>query len=76
MSQHTQTKHKEVTMRILKYNFQIFMAWLVFIVLRKPVSSDAMKLVENKYKSKPREKKLLERIKKINNITTKNIEID
>ncbi len=66
----------EVTMRILKYNFQIFMVWLVFIVLRKPVSSDAMKLVENKYKSKPREKKLLERIKKINNITTKNIEID
>jgi hypothetical protein len=51
------------------------MAWLVFIVLRKPVSSDAMKLVENKYKTNPREKKLLERIKKINNITTKNIEI-
>jgi hypothetical protein len=54
--------------RFIQYNTQIFLAWLVFIVFRKPMSSDAMKLMENSYKSTDREKRVLSRIKKLNKL--------
>jgi len=54
--------------RIIKYNFQIFLTWLVFIVFKKPMSQEGMELIEKNYNAKDREKRLLARIKKINNI--------
>jgi hypothetical protein len=49
----------------LKYNFQIFMTWLVYVFFKKKLSDESVKFIENHYNFKPREKKLFERIKKI-----------
>ena len=54
--------------KFICYNMQIFQTWLVFIVFRKPISKEAIKIVEENYKSNAREKRLFNRIKRINKI--------
>ena len=49
----------------LKYNFQIFKTWFVYILLKKKLSNQAIELMKSNYNFKPREKKLFERIIKI-----------
>ena len=49
----------------LKYNFKIFKTWFVYILFRKKLSNQVIELVNDNYNFKPREKKLFERIKKI-----------
>ena len=48
----------------LKYNTQIFMTWFVYVLFRKKLSHESIKLIENHYNFKPREKKVFERIKR------------
>ena len=56
----------EVTMsNLLKYNLQIFKTWFVYILLRKKLSNQAIELMNDNYNFRPREKKLFQRIKKI-----------
>lgn len=52
----------------LKYNSQIFKTWFVYIFLKKKISNKAIDLMDGNYNFKPREKKLFERIKRINKI--------
>lgn len=52
----------------LKYNFKIFKTWFVYILFRKKLSNQVIELVDDNYNFKPREKKLFERIKRINKI--------
>ena len=49
----------------LKYNSQIFKTWFVYILLKKKLSNKAIELMKDNYNFKPREKKLFERIIKI-----------
>ena len=49
----------------LKYNFKIFKTWFIYILLRKKLSNQTIELVSSNYNFKPREKKLFERIIKI-----------
>lgn len=52
----------------LKYNFKIFKTWFVYILFRKKLSNQVIELVNDNYNFKPREKKLFERIERINKI--------
>lgn len=49
----------------MKYNTQIFMTWFVYVLCKKKLSDESIKFIQNHYNFKPREKKLFERIKKI-----------
>ena len=49
----------------LKYNSQIFKTWFVYILLKKKLSNQAIELMKDNYNFKPRERKLFERIIKI-----------
>ena len=49
----------------LKYNSQIFKTWFVYILLKKKLSNQAIELMNSNYNFKPREKKLFERIIKL-----------
>ena len=44
------------------------MTWFIYILLRKKISNKSIQLIDNNYNFKPREKKLFERIKRINKI--------
>jgi hypothetical protein len=50
----------------LKYNLQIFKTWFVYILLRKKLSNQAIELMVYNYNFIPRERKLFDRIKRIN----------
>jgi len=50
----------------IKYNIQLFKAWLVFIVFKRPISKEAIELIEQHYNCTEREKRLVNKIKKIN----------
>ena len=52
--------------KFIKYNIQIFLSWLFYIALGYKLSEEAIKLINNHYKTTPREKRLFERIKKKN----------
>ena len=52
----------------VKYNWQIFMTWFIYILFRKKLSNKAIELMDSNYNFKPREKKLFERVKHINKI--------
>lgn len=49
----------------IKYNCQIFRTWFIYILFRKKISNKSIQLIDNNYNFKPRERKLFERIKKI-----------
>ena len=51
--------------KLFRYNFKIFKTWFVYILLRKKLSNQTLELVNDNYNFKPREKKLFERIIKI-----------
>lgn len=51
--------------KLFRYNFKIFKTWFVYILLKKKLSNQAIELVNDNYNFKPREKKLFERIIKI-----------
>ena len=53
--------------KFIKYNLQILACWYVYIFLRKPIKMEAIEFLEKHYKSTYREKKLIDKIKKINN---------
>lgn len=55
-------------MNKIKYNYQIFKTWFVYILLKKKLSIQAIELMKDNYNFKPREKKLFERVKRINKI--------
>lgn len=47
-------------------NVQIFQTWIVYIVFRKQVSKYALDMMDTYYQDGTREKKMLARIRKIN----------
>lgn len=47
-------------------NFEIFQSWFVYILLRTPVSEKTLDILDTLYQDGTREKKMLERIRKIN----------
>lgn len=47
-------------------NIQIFQTWFKYILLRRPISEDALDYLIEHYNHTPRELKLLMRIKKLN----------
>jgi hypothetical protein len=55
--------------QLINYNIQIFLTWIKFIVFKYPVTQEQLGLIEKYYSAKPREKKLIARIRKINNIS-------
>jgi hypothetical protein len=52
--------------KFIVQNIQIFMTWLVYIVFRKRISVEALELADSKLKEGTREKKMVARVKKIN----------
>jgi hypothetical protein len=59
--------------KFIKYNLSILGFWFMYIVLRKPIKPEVMEFLEKHYKSTSREKKLINRVKKINNIKKKQL---
>jgi hypothetical protein len=55
-------------MKFLIYNISIFKFWFKFILLKKPIKIEAIDFLDKNYKSTKREKKLIDRVKEINNI--------
>ena len=52
--------------RFIVQNIQIFQTWIVYIVFRKRVSKYALDMMDTYYQDGTREKKMLARIRKIN----------
>lgn len=52
--------------KFIVQNIQIFTTWLVYIVFRKRISDEALDLADSKLKEGTREKKMVARVKKIN----------
>jgi hypothetical protein len=54
--------------RFIKYNIQILATWFFYIVLghKGMLTEEAIELLKIHYTSTPREKRLIERIEKIN----------
>jgi hypothetical protein len=54
--------------RFIIYNIQIFLTWVKFIVFKYPLTNEQLELVEQYYNATLREKKLIARIRKVNNL--------
>ena len=53
-------------MKTISYNIQIFRTWFKYILLRIPIHSEALDIMLEHYNATPRELKLLNRIKSLN----------
>ena len=52
--------------KLIIKNIEIFQSWFAYIFLRLPVSEKTLDILDTFYKDGTREKKLLARIRKIN----------
>ena len=55
-------------MKKIIYNLQILAFWFEYILLKKPVKSEAIEFLQKSYNATKREQNLISRVKKINKI--------
>lgn len=55
-------------MKFIMYNISIFKFWFKYIFLKTPIEIESIEIIERFYNATIREKKLINRVKKINNI--------
>jgi hypothetical protein len=55
-------------MKFIKYNISIFRFWFKYIFLATPIKMEAIEFLQKSYNATCREKKLINRVKKLNNI--------
>lgn len=53
-------------MKIIKYNISIFKFWFKYILLKTPFKREAIEFLEKSYNATEREKRLIDRVKKLN----------
>lgn len=54
-------------LKFIKYNLSILATWFKYVFLKIPIKLEVIEFLEKHYKSTDREKKLIDKIKKINN---------
>ena len=59
---------KRNKMKKIIYNLQILAFWFEYILLKKPVKSEAIEFLQKSYNATKREQNLISRVKKINKI--------
>lgn len=53
-------------MKFITYNISIFRFWFKYILLKTPIKIEAIEFLQKNYNATKREKKLIDKVKKIN----------
>ncbi len=55
-------------MKFIIYNIGVFKFWFKYIILKRPVKAEVIEFLQKSYKATNREQRLINKVKKINNI--------